>query len=124
MAASGMGYHGVLDLYSGSSLPTSSPRRVLGQGTHFTLTVPLSQDRSLPALKDITTPCTWLGFFNEAGITLCQCEDIHQIIMSFLLPVVCLKNVVCGLQKGAGEEGGGGHRHQTTPLCPCSLNRC
>ena len=37
----------------------------------------------------------------EGGVTLCQSEGTHQIIMSFSLPVVCIKKAY----KMEGVEG-------------------
>ena len=44
------------------------------------------------------------------GVTLCQSEGTHQIVMSFLPPAVG-----CLLQRGL-TKGGGGHGHPRTPL--------
>jgi len=47
----------------------------------------------------------------QRGVTLCQSEGTHQIIISFSSPVVG-----CLLKKDLQKGGGGGHGHPRTPL--------
>ena len=49
-------------------------------------------------------------FQRGGGVTLCQTDGTHQIVMSFLPPIVG-----CLLEKSL-QKGGGGHGHPRTPL--------